>query len=476
MPKPFIIGFGPWMPDGADVAFTMPFQFNQTEVPLADCLNVYKAFGSYRSLPTVASTGALASQCLGAWTGLGTNGSPYIYAGAGSDLFVRSGSTWTNVSKAAGAYSGATQWSFADFGGCVIGSDGIHPLQDISVGGAAFADITAAPIGNILGVINQFLFVGDLTLPTAYPYRVQWSGVGDPSSWPIPLTDAALAAQSSYEDLTQDFGAVMFIGGGPQQGVILQKLGVTRAQYVGGDVVFQFVPFERKRGLIAPGAAVQVGDVTHYISDDGFYMTDGSQVVSTGTASRAALDKWFWTNVNQAALSTIRAAWDADKRLVMFSIPTGTNTLPDTLLMLSPKNGEWTRAAIPSEFLFTDTDGTRHRAAFIDQTHSLGYLTGASASGYCETYDMTFVDGMVRDLVEAQPHIQCTDSPTMRIGSKANIDESVSYTADVMRDGFSRRCSFDPPPSSIIARARVTSADATAINGATIYTEIAGTV
>ena len=471
MAKPYVIGFGPWAPDGADVAFGMQFQYSQTTVPLADCNNVYYAHTAYRSLPAFVASGALASQCLGAWTALDTTGTPQIYAGAGSDIYHWTGSAWSSVSKSAGAYSGATRWSFADFGGCIIGADGIHALQDMTVGGSAFADVTAAPIGKVLGVIGQFLFVGSLT---SYPYRVQWSGIADPASWPTPLTDAAIAAQSSYEDLTQDFGEVLYIGGGPMQGTILQRLGLTRATYVGGDVVFQFVPFERKKGVIAAGAAVQVGSVTHYISDDGFYMTDGSSVQPTGTTQQAALDKWFWNNVNQSALSTIQAGWDADKRCVAYAIPTGTNTLPDTLLLLNPNSGYWTKSALPTEFLFTDTDGTRHRLGVFNQSHNLGYLTGTTVSGYCESYDLAFVDGIVRSISEAQPHILCTDQPTMRVGTKMAIDDTPSYTPDNPRNTFSRRVSFDPSPTGMFVRARVTSSAATSVNGATLYVEQGG--
>ncbi|MDE2101737.1 MAG: hypothetical protein KGL39_31110 [Patescibacteria group bacterium] len=472
--KPYVITFGPWLPDGADLAFGMPFQYRDTPVPLADCQNVYYAQGAYRSLPSLVSSGALASKCLGAVTGLDTTGTPQIYAAAGADLYHRSGSSWTSVSKSAGAYSGATGWSFAAFGGCIYAADGIHAMQDLTIGGSAFADVTAAPIGSVLGVIGQFLFVGNITSPTAYPYRVQWSAIGDPNTWPTPLTDAAVADQSGYEDLSQDFGAVQFIGGGPRQGTILQRLGLTRATYVGGDTVFDFVPFERKKGLITPGAAVQVGDVTHYIADDGFHMTDGSQVVATGTSQSAALDKWFWNNVNQSALSVIRAGWDADKKCVAYAIPTGSNTLPDTVLLLNPSSGNWTKGALSSEFLFTDNDGTRHRLGVFSQTHQLGYLTGTAASGYCESYDMSFVDGMTRRVSEAQPHIICTDSPTMRVGTKMNADAAPTYTADNARNAFSQRVSFDPPPAGLFVRARVTSAAASAISGATVYTEMDG--
>ena len=477
-----MLSFGPWLPDGANLAFGFPGQFNATPVPLADCLNVYFAQGAYRSLPGFSGVGsALASAALGAYTALDTSGNPQVYAGAGSDLYHFTGSAWVSVSKGAGAYSGAAHWSFIDFGGCILATDGIHALQDMTVGGGAFADVTAAPIGNVLGVIGQFVLVGDivsgLVSDTNVPYRVYWPALGDPTTWPTPLTDAAIAAQSGFEDLDQDFGRVMFIGGGPQMGIILQRHGITRATYQGGDTVFAFLPYERKRGLIARGAAVQVGPVTHFIADDGFQMTDGSQVVPTGTAQNAALDKWFWSNVNQSSLASIRAGWDADKRCVAYAIPTGSRTVPDTLLMLSPESGQWTKSAIPSEMLFTDNDGSRHRLGLFSAAHQLGYLTGTPASGYCETYDISFVDARARSVSEAQPNIVCTDAPTMRITAKSSADDPApNVTGDIGRDTFTKRCTFDPPPEGLFVRARVTSAAAQAIQGATLYTEQGGAV
>ena len=475
MPRPLVLAFGPWLPDGANIAFGVPFQYSATTVPCADVSNVYYAHGAYRSLPSFAglSGGALAAQSLGAWTALDASGNPQIYAGAGSDLYHWNGSGWTNVSKSVGAYAGAAHWGFATFGGCVIGTDGIHPLQDMTVGGANFADIAGAPIGNVLGVINQSLFVGALS---GFPYRVQCSGIGDPSSWPTPLTDAAVAAQSIQEDLDQEFGEVLFIGGGPQMGVFLQRNGITRAAYQGGDTVFAFLPIERKRGVIARGAAVQVGSVTHFIADDGFWATDGSQSTPTGTTNSAALDKWFWNNVNQNALGVIRAGWDADKKCVAYAIPTGSNTLPDTLLLLNPQSGYWTKSALPTEMLWTDSDGSRHRLGCFNQSHALGYLTGAAPSGYCETYDLSFVDGQVRHVSEAQPNIICTDSPTMRVAAKEAADDALFYTADIGRDSFTKSCPFDTMPGGKFIRARVTSSAASAISGCTLQLEQGGGV
>lgn len=475
MAQPYTVQFGPWLPDGADLAYTMPFQYSASPIPCADVLNVYYGMGAYRSLNSFAATSAaLASQALGAFTALDSSGNPQIYVASGADLFHLSGSSWVNVSKSAGAYTGAAHWSFASFGGCIVGADGIHALQDMTIGGSAFADVSAAPIGNVLGVIGQFLIIGDITTPTAYPYRVQWSGIGDLTNWPTPLTDAAIAAQSGYQDLDQDFGEVMFIGNGPLMGVILQRHGITRASYQGGDAVFSFMPYERKRGVISRSAAVQVGAVTHFISDDGFHMTDGTQVVPTGTGTDGGgiIDKWFWSNVNTNALSAIHAAYDASLQNVIYAIPTGTNTLPDTLLLFNTKSGRWGRAAISSEFLFTDNDGTRHRLGVIDQTHKLGYLTGSPALGYCESYDVGFVDGAQRFVSGVRINAVTSDTPIARVGVKNSPSDATQYSADASMDQFSRIAPV--MASGNLMRARVSSKGAAALFGATLYMEQGG--
>jgi len=475
MARPFILAFGPWMPDGADVAVAMPFQYQATPVPLADVEGVYYAQGAYRSLPGFAplSGGALSAQALGAFTTLSGSNTPQMFAGTATDLYTWTGTAWANASSAAGAYSGAAHWSWARFGECVAAIDGVHGLQSLTLGDAAFAPVAGAPIGSVLGVVNQSLFIGALA---GYPYRVQWSGIGDLTSWPTPLTNAALAAESGQTDLEQDFGEVMFIGGGPKIGVFLQRNGITRADYQGGDVVFSFLPTVRKRGVIARGAAVQQGSVTHFIADDGFWMTDGSSASPSGTNNQAALDKWFLNHVNWDAVDAIRGGWDASLRCVLYAIPTGTNRLPDTLLIFNPNSGWWTKSAIPTECLWTDQTGTQYRLGVFNQSHTVGYLTGASASGYCETYDLGFTDQMVRYLTEATPQIQCTDNPTMRAAARNALDDAIIYTPDVGRDPFTRSCGFDSCPGGKFVRARVTSSAASAIQGCTLQMEQGGNV
>lgn len=108
--------------------------------------------------------------------------------------------------------------------------------------------------------------------------------------------------------------------------------------------------------------------------------------------------------------------------------------------------------------------------------HQLGYLTGNPLPGYCETYDGGFLDARVRDVIAGDPNIVSTDTPTMRVSVKMDPSDATTYTVDGMPDSFSQRVTWDPPPSGRFVRMRVTSSAATALNGATIFTETGGEV
>src|SRR6185369_12992245 len=103
-------------------------------------------------------------------------------------------------------------------------------------------------------------------------------------------------------------------------------------------------PYEFKRGCIAHGAAIKVGSYVYFLADDGFYVTDGANVVPIGTKqdNSQGIDRWFFSNVNLNALESIRSGYDATKRCVFFAIPTGSNTLPDTLLIYNVLAQRWT--------------------------------------------------------------------------------------------------------------------------------------
>lgn len=331
---------------------------------------------------------------------------------------------------------------------------------------------TAPPVGDVV----------TCTYTQVAPYRVWWSAIGDPTSWPVPLTQAALAAQSGYQDNQTDLGQVMFIAGYPQYALIFQRFGITRANYIGGSAVFQFVPYEFTRGCIAHGSAIQVGNYVFFLADDGWTVTDGANVLPFGEASddSAGIDNWFWANINMAALEAIRAGYDAEKRCVMFAIPTGTNTLPDTLIIYNVLAQRWTRAAIACESIWTTDNGgdgapgTRQTLGIFSQGHIPQFLNGATMTGYLESCDVTFTDGSRRLTTGARPHVNSTDNPLMTLGARESLQDNVTYGPSQYTDSFSR---IAPALSSgIYTRVRTSSTNAASIHGATLLIETEGSI
>ncbi|MGH7240573.1 MAG: hypothetical protein ACREHG_11020, partial [Candidatus Saccharimonadales bacterium] len=217
--------------------------------------------------------------------------SPHIYAGNALKLVEIGVGTATDVSKTSGYTTNTDEyWKFAQYQNTVYATNYADAIQSMTVGGTAFADLSAdAPKAKCMGVVGQFLMVGNTTGGTyqsvtqgAVPYRVWWPKINDPTTWPDPSTTAATGDQSSLEDLNPVYGPVQHISNGTKYCLIFQKTGITRADYIGGDVVFEFTQIEYKRGLAAPNAIVQLGDAIYYYSDSGFMMTNGSGIQPIG--------------------------------------------------------------------------------------------------------------------------------------------------------------------------------------------------
>jgi hypothetical protein len=315
----------------------------------------------------------------------------------------------------------------------------------------------------------------------AAPSRVQWSAIGDPTRWPIPLTADAVAFQSGFEDLEVDLGPVMFIAGYPLYAIIFQRTGIIRTNYVGGNVVFSFGVFSKNRGLIAKGAAIQVGTLVYFLSQDGFFVTDGNQVSPIGTdpENDLGIDGWFWDNVNVAALATIRCGYDTSTRCVSFSIPTGTNALPDTLLSYNPLANRWTKSAIPSAILWTDnngsaTFGTNLRLGLFTQANQYSVLQGPTLNGYLESLDLMDTDAQLRFTMGVRPNIVCTDTPQAMVGTRNSMQDAINYTVSMPPDSFSRI--VPALTEGLYTRVRISSSAAQNIIGATLDQQIGGAV
>lgn len=137
---------------------------------------------------------------------------------------------------------------------------------------------SGTPDGVVCGTIRDFLVLSLLS----DEFSIQWSAINDASSWPTPNTDAARAVQSGKQTLNPHFGFVTGIAGNDFYGYIFQQRGITKAVYVGGDVVFSFDTFEEGRGCFEYGRFEQIDDKVFFESEFGYHMLENDQITDIG--------------------------------------------------------------------------------------------------------------------------------------------------------------------------------------------------
>lgn len=312
--------FGEWLPD--QTIFRNP--------GLTEARNCIPSEGGYKPFLTLNPSGdALSETPLGALATVDDNGSPVLFVGTQKTLQERVGTNWTDRSGV--EYTTVAYWRFAQFDNYVIATNYADVPQGYTIGAVGdFADLAAtgtAPRGRQVGVINRFVMLGDIDNGTAYPYAVQWPAIDDPTDWPTPGTSDARTKQAGFQYLDSSLGAVTGITNGQFSGLVFQKHGITRAQYIGGDLVFQFNTFEFTRGLWAPRSLIQIGNRSYFIASDGFYVTDGQAVTPIGAGK---VDRWFFEKLEQSRIDEVEAGFDLVSKSILWRFPSAAAPVGST--------------------------------------------------------------------------------------------------------------------------------------------------
>ena len=336
-----MIPFGAWTPDQPD--------FNNPGVTVAK--NVipaavgYKAFRGFGALTTATD-----AWIRGIGTAKGSDDSISFFAGDATKLykFDASDSGLDNVSKS-GNYTLGTEdvWNFVQFGDRVIASHGHDDiLQSYVIGTSSlFADISGSPAAEYIAVVKDQVVCANVKYSSnVHPSRLYWSALDNPTGWTIG-TD-----QSDIQDIA-DLGNITGIVGGEIGSVFLER-GIVRMSYVGSPLIFQFDKVETSRGCPYSGSIANVGPVSYYLSQDGFYVFDGNRSTPIGNER---VNKFFFDNFARNAEYRISAQADPSNQLIVWSYPTGSSQdgTPDRLLFYNYVLDKWSFADIVTERLGT---------------------------------------------------------------------------------------------------------------------------
>jgi hypothetical protein len=436
--QPHVFPLGAWTPDAPELA-------SDGVIVATDCVptaNGYAPLGSYE-----VDTDALTARARGAILTRDDTDSVFMYAGDIHHLYEDVSGTWTNVSMGMYSVADEDRWEFIRWRNQVFATNYTDNPQKITLGGGSFSNLTTAVRIKHWAVVRAFVFGGwtEDGVDGEVPWRVRWSAFNDPTDWaPSPVT------LSDFEDLSQK--KIQRIFGG-EQAIIMHDTAVTRGTFVGSPLVFQFDETISDVGLIAPGAAVQVGDRIYFLSERGFYeLIAGSQIRPIGVGK---VDQTVLTDLDMNSLHRVTAVADPNSNRIMFGYPGqgSTEGTPNKIVIYDPALDKWSEASQDHEMLwiaagagttlealdaiYPDMDamdvsfdstrwiGGNEQVAMFDTSHFSGFLDGPPRTAIITTREIMF---------DAEQRVRLKGYRPMVRGDGVSISGRVGRRNDIALD------------------------------------------
>ena len=320
-------------------------------------------FGADERATTVTqSGGGTASTFLGPVRGatlfFRNDGSPLIVGGSETRLFARVGSAATETAVVASVIDGEF-WDFAQFNDFIFATslaNDPYYLTDVDSDVSWSALPGSPPKARYCERFADFLMLGYID---GAPTRIQWSSFNSPATtWA-----ADRLTQAGYADLDPRFGPITALVGG-RYPMVFQERGISLVQYVGPPTVWRVSVVSEDRGCIAPFSVATIGSQTYFLSQDGFYMTNGSEFAPIGSQK---VNKWFFGEVDNSAISRTQAAVDWANRSIIWSFRSVGSATYDRLLVYSWEQNRFSTATVTSDWLV----GSRLDATSLEDLDAL---------------------------------------------------------------------------------------------------------
>ena len=292
--------FTEWLPDQPAMAGS-----------LNDARNVYPLSVGYAPFANAEDYSGAASENLnGVFVGK-FGADVQVFAGGSTKLFKMDNTTLALADvSASGGYSSTENWQFKQFGKIILAANNSAKIQAWEIASSTlFADVDAsAPIAKYITVVRDFVVAGHLNGGTD-ANKVQWSDINDETNWTSGST-----SQSDYQ-IIPDGGNITGLAGG-EFGLVFLEKAVVRMSYIGSPLFFQFDTISRGLGCLNGNSIATYGNTSFFLSDDGFYKCDGTNVVGIGTEK---VDRWFFDDCSLTDLGSMTTAVDPVKKLVVWN-------------------------------------------------------------------------------------------------------------------------------------------------------------
>lgn len=319
------VAFGEWLPDQSQVS----------SPGLKNIENFSPSLAGWQGIPSLEDTeyDALSDRVRGMLRARTQSGTDFIVAGTADSsgdgyIYETSGFTMVDKSRVAGyTMNPSTRWAFTVYGNARYATNKVDEVQVSAAPGTAYSDLSShASLAGVIANVEEFIVLGDIigqgdnagaigTLEGG----LHWCAIGNPGSWPVVGTDAAINVESDYQSLQGNGGRVMDIIPASDYTAVLQERQVWRMDYVGKPNVFNFRRRDKARGARVPGTGIAIGNNVYFLSASGFLVFNGAQTANIGTekVDRTILGSIDW----QLAATRSSVSHNSALKSVIWSLP-----------------------------------------------------------------------------------------------------------------------------------------------------------
>ena len=437
------IKFGEWMPDQSGISGA-----------LTDAKNVVSlavGYGPFSS--AVAFSDAASENLVSLYAAKNPDSTTQLFVAGTSKIFTVSGIGALTQVKSGMTTGVDDRVRFTQFGTRVITTNNAEVLQAWTLGtSTSFANLSAsAPKAKFITVVRDFVVCANTFESSAQQqYRVRWSALNDETDWVEDVN-----TQSDYQDIP-DGGQIVGIRGG-EFGLVFLERSISRMTYIGTPFIFQFDNISRNKGCMVSGSIAQYQGITFFLSDDGFYMCDGQNVISIGSEK---VDRFFIDDASESDYGSMSAAVDPVRKLVIWNyVDTDGNR---KLLIYNFATKMWTYADAGTDFL-SEASST---AVTLEQLDSISasidalpttldsrlyvggrYFLGGTLATKVFTYTGPYATGTLATgdidlggssvITLARPQVD-NGSADVSVASRKLLSDSVNFGTAVTPDGNNR--------------------------------------
>ena len=322
------VSLGEWTPD-------LPSSTGTESTGLADARNVFPNNVGYSPFPTPIDISPSATEDLTSVFAGKDGDDVVVFAGGDSKLFrsySNNGSVIIeNISKSGGYNTSPEAFSFEQFGKRVLACKDNNKIQQwtLSSDNTRFSDISEAPTAKCMTIVRDFVVAGNIDSGDK-PNLLQWSDLNNEENWtPGPQS------QSDSQYLA-DGGAIQNITGG-EIGIIFLENAIYRMSYVGSPLFFQFDKISTT-GCFEGKSCIADNGISYFLSNDGFYQTDGNTVTGIGVNK---VDEWFLKNADISKLPSLSTTVHPVYKLIIWNFADNFGKRQNLIYHI--ETGRWSR-------------------------------------------------------------------------------------------------------------------------------------